>query len=211
MIGDVFSVLSVTNFFPFWNRNVVWWVLIIVVPLAQWWFRRKKLSDKKSWRDIDKGRDKQEYRTDGRSKRTPKLETATAQYKQKLNAFFDRGVVPDHLKDKLPEGENKGPSERQVLLRKIRQAKTNQELVKAVDKLVGKYGLPEDPEIWLRALEHPSDQVLASTLELLEAFLDSGQVLKRKGLFAERLKGLEFVSFDPRVQSKAIRLAGRLG
>lgn len=169
------------------------------------------MSDKKSWRDIDKGRDKKEYRSEGRSRGAPKLETATAQYKQKLNAFFDRGVVPDHLKDKLPEGDKKGPSERQLLLRKIRQAKTNQELVKAVDKLLDKYGLPEDPEIWLRTLEHPSDRVLAGTLELLEAFLDSGQVLKRKGLFIERLKGLEFVSFDPRVQSKAIRLAGRLG
>ena len=168
------------------------------------------MSDKKSWREIDKGRDKQEYRGAGRKAKGPSLDTATAQYKRKLDAFFDRGVVPDHLKDKLPENESGGPSERQTLLRKIRQAKTNQELTKALDGLIKKYSLPEDPEIWLRALEHPSDSVLALALDALEAHLDSGQLLKRKAVFVERLKGLEFVSFDPRVQSKAIRLAGRL-
>lgn len=169
-----------------------------------------ELSDKKSWREIDKGRDKQEYRGTGRKGKGPSLDTATAQYKQKLDAFFDRGVVPEHLKDKLPESESGGPSERQTLLRKIRQAKTNQELKKALDTLIKKYSLPEDPEIWLRALEHPADSVLALALDALETYLDSGQVLKRKAVFIERLKGLEFVSFDPRVQSKAIRLAGRL-
>ena len=170
-----------------------------------------ELSDKKSWREIDRGRDKEEYRGNRRKGKGPSLDTATAQYKQKLDAFFDRGVVPEHLKDKLPEGEGGGPSERQTLLRKIRQAKTNQELKKALDKLIDTYGLPEDPEIWLRALEHPSDAVLAKALDALETFLDSGQVLKRKAVFVQRLKGLEFVSFDPRVQSKAVRLASRLG
>ena len=169
------------------------------------------MSDKKSWREIDRGRDKQEYRGANRKGKGPSLDTATAQYKQKLDAFFDRGVVPEHLKDKLPAGESGGPSERQTLLRKIRQAKTNQDLKKSLDKFLLKFELPEDPEIWLRALEHPSDAVLAKALDALETFLDSGQALKRKGVFVERLKGLEFVSFDPRVQSKAIRLAGRLG
>lgn len=169
------------------------------------------MSDKKSWREIDKGRDKQEYRGSNRGRKGPSLDTATAQYKKKLDAFFDRGVVPEHLKGKLPEGKNSGTSERQTLLRKIRQAKSSGELEKSLNTLIEAYGLPEDPEIWLRALEHSSDAVLALTLDALEAYLDSGQALKRKGVFVERLKGLEFVSFDPRVQSKAIRLAGRLG
>ncbi|MGB0647213.1 MAG: hypothetical protein ACPGQS_08550, partial [Bradymonadia bacterium] len=159
---------------------------------------------------LDRGRDKKEYRDDRPKGRGPKLETATAQYKQKLDAFFDRGVVPEHLKGKLPTGDGEGPSERQQLLRKVRDAKESRGLMKALDKLIEKYGLPDDPEIWLRALEHTSDKVLMEVLTQLEAYLDSGRVLKRTAVFIQRLQGLEFVSFDPRVQSKAIRLAARL-
>ena len=168
------------------------------------------MSDKKSWRELDRGRDKKEYHEQRPKGRAPKLETATAQYKQKLDAFFDRGVVPDHLKGKLPATEGEGPSERQQLIRKIRDAKTNSALEQAFNRLIEKFGMPEDPQIWLRALEHTSDAVLLEALTLLEAHLDSGQVLKRTGVFVERLKGLEFVSFDPRVQAKAVRLAARI-
>jgi hypothetical protein len=168
------------------------------------------MSDKKSWRELDRGRDKKEYREDRPKGRGPKLETATAQYKQKLDAFFDRGVVPEHLKGKLPAGDSEGPSERQQLMRKVREASSSQALMKSLDALIKKFGLPEDPEIWLRALEHTSDPVLLETLTQLEAYLDSGRVIKRTAVFVQRLKGLEFVSFDPRVQSKAVRLADRL-
>ena len=168
------------------------------------------MSDKKSWRELDRGRDKKEYREERPKGRGPKLETATAQYKQKLDAFFDRGVVPEHLKGKLPSGNSEGPSERQKLLRKVRDATSSSALVKSLDALISEFGLPEDPEIWLRALEHTSDSVLLETLNQLEAYLESGRVLKRTAIFVQRLKGLEFVSFDPRVQSKAVRLADRL-
>ena len=141
--------------------------------------------DKKSWRELDRGRDKKEYRDERPKGKGPKLETATAQYKQKLDAFFDRGVVPEHLKGKLPTGDGEGPSERQQLLRKIRDAKESRGLMKALDKLIEKYDLPEDPEIWLRALEHTSDKVLMEVLVQLEAYLDSGEYEENRCLHSE--------------------------
>ena len=170
------------------------------------------MSDKKSWRDIDRKRDQSEHRRGerGGSRRGPRVESATAAYKKTLDAFFDRGVVPEHLKDKLPAGSNEGPSERQVLIRKVRESKDGRALEKSLDALIEKFGLPDDPEIWLQALAHSKDSVLRETLGKIEEYLETGQVLPRKGRFIERLKGLEFTSFDPRVQVKAVGLANRL-
>ena len=145
------------------------------------------MSDKKSWRELDRGRDKKEYRDERPKGKGPKLETATVQTRSSTR-FLTGGVVPEHLR-KLPTGDGEGPSERQQLLRKIRDAKESRGLMKALDKLIEKYDLPEDPEIWLRALEHTSDKVLMEVLVQLEAYLDSGRVLKRTAVFIQRLKG----------------------
>lgn len=170
------------------------------------------MADKPSWRDLDRKRDQSAHRRDEapRRGRQPRVESATAAYKRKLDAFFDHGVVPDHLKDKLPAGESEGPSERQQLLRTIRSGKSGKELHKAIDTLRADYGLPDDMEILVRVLEHPKDPVLLDALGLIEAHVESGKQVPKKTLLVQRLKGLEFSSFDPRVQRKAVGLANRL-
>jgi len=170
------------------------------------------MADRPSWRDLDRKRDQSAHRRDERPGRgrSPRVESATAAYKRKLDAFFDQGVVPEHLKDKLPAGADEGPGPRQVLLRDIRDAKTARALEKAVDTLRRDFGLPDDMEILLRVLEHSKDPVLLEALELIEAYIESGQQVPRKQRFVQRLKGLEFSSFDPRVQRKAVALASRL-
>ena len=67
--------------------------------------------------------------------------------------------------------------------------------------------LPANSSCLVAALAYRGHDRLTA---LERAYVDSGQVLPRKGVFLERLKGLEFSSFDPRVQAKAVRLAGRL-
>jgi len=170
------------------------------------------MADKPSWRDLDRKRDQSAHRREdsaGRG-RQPRVESATAAYKRKLDKFFDQGVVPEHLKDKLPAGESEGPSERQQLLRTIRTGKSGKELHKAIDKLRVDFGLPDDMEILVRVLEHPKDPVLLDALGLIEAHVESGKQVPKKALLVQRLKGLEFSSFDPRVQRKAVSLANRL-
>lgn len=171
------------------------------------------MADRPSWRDLDRKRDQSAHRREERPARggkSARVESATAAYKRSLDAFFDQGVVPEHLKDKLPAGAAEGPSERQQLIRAVRQAKTGRELEKAVDTLRADFGLPDDMELLLRVLEHSKDAVLLDALGLIEQYIESGQKVPKKALFAQRLKGLEFSSFDPRVQRKAVALAGRL-
>jgi len=173
------------------------------------------MGDRPSWRDRDRRNDQSQHRRGerpGGGRGGPRVESATAAYKRKLDKFFDEGVVPEHLKDKLPAagGVDEGPSERQQFIRTIRKAKTGRELEKAVDALRRDFGLPEDMEILLRVLEHSKDPVLLDALGLIEAHIDSGQQVPKKKLFAQRLAGLEYSSFDPRVQRKAVSLARRL-
>lgn len=170
------------------------------------------MADRPSWRDLDRKRDKSAHRREETPTRgkPARVETATANYKRTLDAFFDQGVVPDHLKEKLGATESEGPSERQQFIRTIRGATTGAELVKAIDGLRTQFGLPDDMEILLRVLEHPKDVVLHEALTLIEAHVDSGKQMPKKALFVQRLKGLEFSSFDPRVQRKAVALVGKL-
>lgn len=169
------------------------------------------MAEKKSWRDKDRDKDKSAHRREEIPRgRAPRVETATATYKRQLDAFFDRGVVPEGVRDKLPASASGEGSERQKQVRAIREAKTPKDLEKAVDALLAASEMPDDMELVLRILEHSKDSVLLPALAQVEAFLDSGKPLPRKKLFLERLKGLEFTSFDPRVQMKSQALVGRL-
>jgi hypothetical protein len=172
------------------------------------------MADKPSWRDKDRQRDKSAHRREerpGGGGRAPRVDSATATYKRQLDAFFDKGVVPGHLKDRLPAGaQGEGPSERTVLLRAVRTAESGKALTQAIDALHAKFGLPDEMEVLLRVLEHPKDAILRDALDLIETYVDSGQQVPKKKNFVQRLKGLEFSSFDPRVQAKAVALADKL-
>ena len=166
--------------------------------------------ERKSWRDIDRGRDTSAHRRDehrsGRG-RPARVDSATAAYKRKLNAYFDRGVVPDSVKGMITPGAPEG-SERQKHLRAIRDAGSQRALEKAVDALFEAFGLPEDDlEILLRVLEHSKDPILKAAMDKLEAFVESGRPVPRKTRFVSRLKNIEVSSFDPFVQGQAGRLA----
>lgn len=167
--------------------------------------------DKKSWRDVDRGRDKsahRDHRGPSRGGPAQRVESATAAYKRKLSKFFDEGVVPEHLKEQL--GGDEPPSERQTLIRAIRQSESGRPLVKAVDAFLASYEMFDDMELLLRVLEHPKDPVLLQAIERIEAHVESGQAVPRKDLYRRRLEGLEFSSFDPRVQRRAQALAAKL-
>jgi len=173
------------------------------------------MGDRKSWREIDRQRDGSAHRREERKGggRAPRVESATASYKRTLDAFFDKGVVPDHLKDKLPDpDESQDPEavERVKLIRAVRAAESGPPLVKAIDALRERFGLPDDLEILLRVLEHPEDPVLFEALGLIAPHVEAAERLPSKRRFVERLKGLELTSFDPRVQRKAATLVAKL-
>lgn len=144
--------------------------------------------------------------------REPRTTTATKDYKRSLDAFFDKGVVPEHIRARMEEvgiDPDAGPDERTKALRAVRAAPSGPKLVKAIDALRKEFGLPDDLELLLRVLEHPKDDVLREALALIEPHVDLGTPLPKKRVFIQRLRGLEFSSFDPRVQRRAVEIADK--
>jgi hypothetical protein len=178
------------------------------------------MSDRPSWRDIDKKRDGSAHRREEKKPgggKAPRLESATAAYKKELDRLFKEGGLADKLKDRLPhpEAEEKAPKdpaagERQRRLRAVLKAPGGPELTKALDELRAHHGLPDDLEILLRALEHPRDEVLREALTFIEQHVEMGDKLPNKKVFVERMKGVEVSSFDPAVQKRAATLVSRL-
>ncbi|MGK0362893.1 MAG: hypothetical protein ACI9U2_005215 [Bradymonadia bacterium] len=170
------------------------------------------MSDK-TWREKDRGRDGSAHRREERSPGRPSAratESATAAYKRQLNKFFDKGEVPEHLKARLAEAPGTGAGERQLLMRAVFAADAGKPLVKALDAFLAKHPLPDDPKFLLLALDHPKDAVILEALTQLDAFVETGKAVPRKPVLKAKLEELEYSSFDPRVQRKAIALASRI-
>ena len=165
-----------------------------------------------SWRELDRKKDRSDHRKDNEHGRGPRVDSARSAYLRQANAIFDKGELPAHLKAKMEEAgiETGGDGNlRQKAMRAVRQAESGPALNEAIDALRKEFGLPDDLEILLRCLEHPRDVVLREALDLIEPHVERGDRLPNKKVFVRRLEGLEFTSFDPRVQRKAIDLAAR--
>lgn len=180
--------------------------------------------EKPSWRELDRRRDRSAHARApaeaGGGSGAPRVATATAQYKRQLDALFERGEVPTSLQarlDALPAAADAlagAPSASKVrvqLVRAVRTAASGPALVKALDALLATpEGLPDDAELLLRALEHPSDAALGQALAPLEAQVAEGRLPPKPARFVERLKGVALSSFDPRIQARAAALAAAL-
>lgn len=131
---------------------------------------------KKSWREIDRGRDQTKHRRVDRPGTDPYAHRRNTSYKAELNRFFDKGVASDRIKDQIakagsgadPKAEAEDP-ERIKLVRKVRSAETFDEFVQALDALRASGGLPNDVEVLVRALEHPEEEVIR---DAMTRFLD---------------------------------------
>ncbi len=169
------------------------------------------MSERPSWRDRDRRNDRSAHRRDEPSRSNPRNASASARYKRQLDSIFQDGELPAHLKEKL-SGLEGAPEEggRQALLRGIRKASSGQELERAVEALLKEHELPQEVEILIRVLEHPKDAVLLKALQKLETLLEAEAKIPKRALLRRRLQGLEFSSFDPRVQQRAVQLAARL-
>lgn len=170
---------------------------------------------KRSWRDIDKMRDKsfsrsrsQDERAQERMQRSPVYE----QYKAKVSKMFSGGDLPDELREKLdPSGTLKA---RDDLLKRIKKlaAEDRKAWSEAVREFVEKFDMPEDAYLLVEWLDHPRDRVVERSLARLEELANAGALTgaKRPKSIDQRLRSLEMMSGEPQVQARAKALRERL-
>lgn len=160
----------------------------------------------KSWRDIDKMRDRGgSSRRDSRERETFQQSTGYTKYKTNLERLFSGGgaLLPEHLREKTdPTGEISEKDEERKKLYAIEDPKA---FYAAATEFLKKNDLPDDPRLLDRLLMHPDEEILVQALSRLEALHKAGS-LKAPPALNQRLASVEIDSGDPKIRKRAAEL-----
>ena len=94
----------------------------------------------------------------------------------------------------------RAPSEFRLKLERLRIARTQEELEEAADTFLSQHQLPDDPEILLKVLRHPSEKVLREALGQISSLLMQGR-MGSTVLLEDRLRNLEDTISEPSTRS----------
>ncbi|MCK5687997.1 hypothetical protein KAI87_01945 [Myxococcota bacterium] len=166
--------------------------------------------EKKSWREIDRGRDGGQRRDDssGGGGRGPKRESSAYRaYKSQLNKIFDgTGELPESMKETLREaGVGDEAKERREALDKILAAERSRQLNKALKEYRERFGFPQDEEVLAKFLDEDDEELVLETLQTLEKLL-AEEGLKKASSFKVRLKSVKMLIDEPDVLKLADKL-----
>lgn len=156
---------------------------------------------KKSWREIDAGKDKSRHR-DERPKKGGKERSAGADYKRDLEKLFSGGTdVPDRFKnvaDKLKPEEGSPEHAWNLAVDSLRSTEGFRDFVTAVTNFrKAGHKFPDDEELLTRMLDHPSESVLVAVVShLIE--LNGRRKIKRSAPIKSRLPTVKMTCEDPK-------------
>jgi hypothetical protein len=150
---------------------------------------------KKSWREIDKMRDRSgggSSRRDARDREKFESSTGYTKYKTNLDRLFSGGLA----------GQPPEQDEEQKKLYAIEDVKA---FYAAATEYLKKNALPEDPRVLDRLLTHPDEDIQEKALTRLEELYKAG-TLKVPPALSQRLASVEIDSGDPRIRKRAAEL-----
>lgn len=164
--------------------------------------------EKKPWREIDRGRDRSQHRTDPREADRKREEMArahaeTREVRSALEALFApradpaAAATPEPSKAAprivLPAVPNADPrtAERRRLLGKLMAASGPGAVSKIADEFVAAgFTFPEDQEVQMQLLEHLDEGRVREAVDTLARVL-AGELPKRKHVLDQRLRRIE--------------------
>lgn len=159
---------------------------------------------KKSWREIDKMRDRGGgARRDARDRERFEQSTGYTKYKTNLDRLFSGGhaQLPEHLREKV----DAGVVERQDEQKKLYAIEDGKAFYAAATEFLKKHGVPDDPRLLDRLLTHPDEDVQEKALTRLEELHKAG-TLKVPPALTQRLASVEIDSGDPKIRKRAAEL-----
>ena len=149
---------------------------------------------------------------------TSKPDTDSAQHLRKLEELFSgsgtKTATPitnriQPTRDNRPVFANprkslgRAPSEYRLRLERLRMDREPEQIKVSADAFLEHHQLPDDPEILLKVLAHPSEQVLREAMGQLSALLMQGR-LETTVILEDRLRELA-----GRVSEKATQAQGK--
>ena len=167
--------------------------------------RDKDDRDRLSWSEIDKLRSGKKVRED-RPSATRKEKRVTEKYKKELNDLFDKGIVPELVKEDM-ETLSKPQSGGQLrLLAAIRDASGPAALRKAVKTYTKKHKeFPDDMEILYRVLECDNESVLLQAIRQIAKIADI-EPLPSKRQLSLKLESIALMAEDGELIDEAEEL-----
>ncbi len=167
--------------------------------------RDKDDRDRLSWSEIDKLRSGKKVRNE-RPSASRKEKHVTQQYKNDLNDIFDKGVIPDYLKEDMA-ALSKPKDEGQLrLLAAIRDASSPAALRKAVNAYTKKHKeFPDDTTILYRVLECDDEAVLLQAIRQI-AKIAEVEPLPSKRQLALKLESIALMAEDGELIDEAEEL-----
>lgn len=162
---------------------------------------------RKSWREIDKAKDRSAHRKDEKPSAGEKQSTQRSQktYRSKLDQLFESGKVGELLEDKEFSDVNSGGQSRIKMLRKITSAEDPKSITKAVDEYLASFELPDDVDVLAKILEHREPDRQKEAMQRLLGLIDEFHP-RRMRAFIGRLKFIRDVGDDPEMTDLAVKL-----
>jgi hypothetical protein len=168
---------------------------------------------KKSWRELDRNKDRSSHRAPDRPQMNPfrqaRADSASKAYKSKLDAFFDGDAsAPAVVKDKLSQIQDTSQEgkARSAALKAIKDAAVSSALDAAFDAYLKKWELPFDYDILSQALNCGDESHVSAALDMLEKMFEDKRVPKHVQLLEQRLRRVKTLAEDPDMQDKAAAL-----
>jgi hypothetical protein len=169
---------------------------------------------KRSWREIDRNKDRSDHRQSDGPKRGPKGQAAASRsHRTALDRLFNSGKVGDLVKKRdLDTGvaaeDLDGPSRRK-LTEKIEQATDKDAKIAAIDAYLEQFSLPPDFDVLSQMLDHPDPDVVGEAMDKIESLLESQKPRRARTLIA-RLKTLQDLSEWGKLRRRASALLEKL-
>ena len=172
---------------------------------------------KRSWRDIDRRRDRGRAEShagegSGRRPRSAQQTQAYRAYKTQLNKLFSGdGSLPDALRGKLADagGVGQKAAERKERLQTLRTAATPGALRDALAEFRQHHGFPDDPEVLGKLLDASDEAVVLEAIDTIGRLQQAG-TLKRTAALKVRLKTVLITMDDGAIQAAAKAVLSKL-
>jgi hypothetical protein len=164
---------------------------------------------RKSWREIDKMRDRSRH-VGGERPASPRDRERSKMSRAALDRAFRDGLVGKLIAEKEAGAAPPDRSRRPELVKKIRTAESRAEVNAAIDELLSFSDFPDDWDVLVRALDHDKPEVLTRALARLEALLQRERPARRASLL-QRVIGLADGAEDGEVREAAARVRDALG
>jgi len=129
--------------------------------------------------------------------KTPSLSKAAGKGKSRAKA-----AVATRKEGRIPK-TSKASVSRLKMIRSVVDAEDSESLVKAVNELNERFGLPDDWEVLVRVLEHPDEKLVLQAVSRMKDLLPKTVKIPRRFTLRERLRSIGQTALDGELRQLA--------